>query len=77
MPLFDYRCEECGHITEYLERADADGEHVCEACGSSKLTRQLSICSVQMSQGSQPAGGSSCSICGPSGGCSSGACGLG
>lgn len=77
MPLFDYRCEECGHITEYLERADADGKHVCEACGSSKLARQLSICSVQMSQASQPACESGCPMSAPSGGCGLGGCGLG
>jgi len=42
MPIFDYRCEGCGHVTSFLEKADARKAHVCEACGSKKTTRLYS-----------------------------------
>ena len=44
MPLFDYRCKECGHVTEFLERADTKVEHLCEQCGSKKTEKIVLSC---------------------------------
>jgi len=61
MPLFEYRCKECGHVTEFLEKADAKAEHECEQCGSTKTDRILSAFAVGK-------GGSSGASC-PTGTC--------
>jgi len=58
MPLFEYRCKECGHLTEFLEKADAQGEHPCEQCGSTKTGRVLSAFAVGKGGSSGSAGGS-------------------
>jgi len=33
MPLFEYRCKKCGHVTSFLEKSDGKGPHACEKCG--------------------------------------------
>ncbi|MBN1851244.1 MAG: zinc ribbon domain-containing protein [Pirellulales bacterium] len=59
MPLFEYRCQDCGHVTEFLEKADTKAEHPCEECGSKKTERILSAFAVG-SSGSSRSGGTSC-----------------
>jgi putative FmdB family regulatory protein len=34
MPMFEYKCRECGHVTAFLEKTHARGSHTCEECGS-------------------------------------------
>jgi putative FmdB family regulatory protein len=43
MPIYEYRCIDCGRRSEILHRAMA-GEQplVCSHCGSSKLERMIS-----------------------------------
>ncbi|MCL5110105.1 MAG: zinc ribbon domain-containing protein [Chloroflexi bacterium] len=44
MPLYEYRCSHCGASFEKLVRfADADGQIVCPACGSSETKKQISM----------------------------------
>ena len=33
MPVFEYRCEKCGHVTSFLEKAGSRKAHACEKCG--------------------------------------------
>ena len=40
MPIFEYKCKKCGHVTSFLEKADKRGSHACEKCGS-KSTEKL------------------------------------
>lgn len=48
MPLFAYRCQDCGKVTEFLQKADHDpGELHCSACGSGNLTKMISTFSVK------------------------------
>jgi len=42
MPLYEYRCGKCGHLTEVLEKADADDRHTCENCGSRRTKKLMS-----------------------------------
>jgi putative FmdB family regulatory protein len=43
MPLYDYRCRECGTTFEKLRSIkDADRELECPECHSAKVERQLS-----------------------------------
>jgi putative FmdB family regulatory protein len=42
MPIYDYRCNECGKISEILVR-NLDGETIrCPGCGSDKLEKLVS-----------------------------------
>ncbi|MBN1392899.1 MAG: zinc ribbon domain-containing protein [Sedimentisphaerales bacterium] len=42
MPIFEYKCKKCGHITEFLEKTSNPRKHVCEKCKSSDLQKLLS-----------------------------------
>ncbi|MEI6667577.1 MAG: zinc ribbon domain-containing protein [Acidobacteriota bacterium] len=71
MPLFEYRCSDCGNGFEFLVRGET--EPVCPACRSQKVEKQLSVFAVGGSApkaAAMPAGG-------PCGGChNAGACGI-
>jgi putative FmdB family regulatory protein len=45
MPIFEYRCRECGAQFERIVRADSD-PIACERCQSRKLDRLLSVFAV-------------------------------
>jgi putative FmdB family regulatory protein len=73
MPLFEYRCEACGHLFEFLTRSDVTPS--CPKCQGTALEKQLSVFAVGAtggSTGSIPAD-SPCATCGIPGG--PGACG--
>ena len=59
MPLFEYRCKECGHVTEFLEKSDIKGQHKCEQCSSTKTHKVFSAFAVGKG-GSSGSTGSSC-----------------
>ncbi|MBN1900306.1 zinc ribbon domain-containing protein [Candidatus Sumerlaeota bacterium] len=42
MPVYEYQCADCKHITEFLERFDNKEPHECEKCHSGKMSRILS-----------------------------------
>ncbi len=43
MPMYEYRCRECGQRFEMLRRmADADNDLECAECHSAKVERLLS-----------------------------------
>ena len=46
MPIYEYRCKECGHVTEVLEAMNARGSHRCEECKGRKLEKQFSAFGV-------------------------------
>ncbi|MEM6331857.1 MAG: zinc ribbon domain-containing protein [Planctomycetota bacterium] len=65
MPVYEYRCDDCEHLTEALRRmSDADEAIACEACGSARTRRVHSVFAAQS--------GSSAEV----GGCGQGACGM-
>lgn len=61
MPLYEYRCDKCGRVSEFLEPVNAQREHVCEHCGSRKMHKELSACAVS------PASSGGSGACGSSG----------
>ncbi len=63
MPVFEYLCSDCGHISEILVKNEKGHSPVCEKCGSKKLTKQFSTFSAVIKQ---PAA-NKCRTC-PSGG---------
>ncbi len=65
MPIFDFRCDKCGHEFEELVRGS--DKPVCPECGSPKLTKQPSAVARR---GKGSGSGSGCSGC-AGGSCSS------
>ncbi len=68
MALYEYKCKDCGHISEILTGSE---QAKCDKCGSEKMEKILSSFAVSMKQTSSAP--HSC----PGGGCCGGACGLG
>jgi len=64
MPVFEYRCKECGHVTEFLEKADTKGKHECGQCSSPRTEKIFSGFAVKEGESS----GSTRSSC-PTGTC--------
>ncbi|HEV55928.1 MAG TPA: zinc ribbon domain-containing protein [Phycisphaerales bacterium] len=67
MPLFEYRCVKCGHVTTFIEKPGVRGPHACEKCGSKNMEKLISTFSVQGDSRSSSTGS----------GCSTGTCPLG
>ncbi|RKY08913.1 MAG: zinc ribbon domain-containing protein [Planctomycetota bacterium] len=63
MPIFEYRCNKCGHKMEFLEKSGGKNKHSCAKCGSSDMQKLFSSFAVgKSSQGN--------------GACPTGTCGL-
>ena len=60
MPLMEYRCRDCGRVTEFLEKADSEDGHECDECGGKDMEKLFSAFSAQVKQ-SAPA--SRCETC--------------
>ncbi len=66
MPIYEFRCKNCGRIFEYLCFSSKDAiEARCPACGEQQTERLLSTFSSQSVGGSFSSFSSSCT---PSGG---------
>jgi putative FmdB family regulatory protein len=74
MPIYEYRCEDCGTKFEKLVRRSADaGELECPSCGKKHLQQELSTFAAHANGSSKPAEMPSC----PGGRCSNpGMCGM-
>jgi len=59
MPIYEYRCKACGHVTSFLEKSGAKGPHPCEKCGSPKTEKSLSTFAAH-GGGSSSAGSAAC-----------------
>lgn len=69
MALFEYRCTDCGNVSEHLVFSAEDALS-CPTCGSANLEKLLSSFAVSMKQ---PSGGApSC----PNAGRCGGSCGM-
>jgi len=71
MALYEYKCNDCGEVSEILVFS-SDDKPECKKCGSSDLEKLLSNFAVAMAPGKSNAA-PSC----PSGGCCPGAGGCG
>lgn len=50
MPMYEYKCQECG--AEFEELAGVDELPPCTKCGSSKVEKLMSACAVKADGGS-------------------------
>ncbi len=56
MPIYEYRCQSCGHQLEILQAMGADGAELeCPTCGERRLARQHSTFAATVSRPSAPA----------------------
>jgi len=48
MPIYEYRCQECGKVFSllFLRSADANGQERCSACGSGQTKRLISTFAI-------------------------------
>lgn len=78
MPIYEYRCAVCGHLTEQLRAMkDADQPVKCDTCGSPKTARVHSLFNAGSSGSARPELACPASPTGSCCGCGDGgACGL-
>jgi putative FmdB family regulatory protein len=59
MPIYEYRCQACGAISEYLVGMRDDEQIQCKTCGSQAVSRILSAGSFTLHR-TQSAHGHTC-----------------
>ena len=48
MPMYDFKCEDCGKVTDLMcSHADIPNPVICEHCGSNKTLRQFGIAMIK------------------------------
>lgn len=50
MPIFEYKCQQCGNVDEFLEKASSKAKHNCEKC-SAAMKKQFSTFSAKIGKG--------------------------
>ena len=60
MPIYEYRCETCGAISEYLVGAGEIDSIRCKNCGGSEMSRILSAAAVISQSASRMSGRTCC-----------------
>lgn len=51
MPIYEYRCESCGHELEAMQRMSDAPLTECPACGKPALKKQVSAAGFRLSGG--------------------------
>ena len=61
MPIYEYRCNECGRVSEILVGLHSEGKALaCQHCGSSDLEKILSVSSFTFTDSSRAPGKTCC-----------------
>ncbi len=60
MPIYDYACTDCGHRFEYIQEMSAKTELKCPSCGSSSISKLVSVPGIIRSAGKQHGGQTCC-----------------
>ena len=80
MPIYDYKCFDCGTSFEELTSfSSADTGRFCSSCNSTNVKRQVPVIAVVARSGSsyEPAGGPMPDFSANAGSCCGGSCGCG
>lgn len=48
MPIYEYRCDSCGHQKEHLQKMSDAPLTVCPSCGSESYSKLLSAAGFQL-----------------------------
>ena len=59
MPIYDYKCDECGTVSELLVRNMDSSVIACPECGSKDMEKLISA-SYMIQMGAPPAGNTCC-----------------
>jgi putative FmdB family regulatory protein len=51
VPIYEYLCEECGRISEVIQKLSDPGPRICTECGSKKIARLVSRSAFQLKGG--------------------------
>ncbi len=51
MPIFEYKCSECGNVSEFLEIGGDKKTRICAHCGGKKLTKKFSVFAAGVKEG--------------------------
>ncbi len=51
MPIYEYRCKQCGEVSEILQRISDPPATRCPACGAEALTKQVSAAGFRLAGG--------------------------
>ncbi|MBT4512053.1 MAG: zinc ribbon domain-containing protein [Chloroflexi bacterium] len=70
MPIYDYKCENCGNVTEFLLNSHNSSPDNCPDCGGINLERMLSA-SYMIKMGTPSSCGTCCE---PSNSCNEAGC---
>ena len=67
MPIYEYRCQKCGHIFEEFVRFGDEPELKCPQCGSAEARKVFSLFGTGGGAGSSSRSTSAGAACAPSG----------
>jgi len=70
MPMFEYKCQQCGHVMEVLQTSRKPTKQTCAKCGSTDTKKLLSGFAVGQSKPSS----SACDSCAAGPACGAGTC---
>jgi putative FmdB family regulatory protein len=48
VPIYEYRCEACGHQAEHLQKVSEDPLQTCPSCGKAAYRKLLSAAGFQL-----------------------------
>lgn len=51
MAIFEYKCSECGRVSEFLATSGRKPEIICTHCGGKKMKKQFSVFTAGVKQG--------------------------
>ena len=60
MPIYEYRCKDCGSVTEFLVGVGEDVAISCSHCGSVDMEKVMSVASFLGSSPDQRPGSTCC-----------------
>jgi putative FmdB family regulatory protein len=60
VPIFEYKCNDCGTVSEILEKSKEQQKHKCSKCGGSNMQKMLSGFAVGQSKSSNPCDACKC-----------------
>ena len=72
MPIYAYRCEDCGFTKDILQRLSDQPLTACPSCGKDTFKKQITAAAAVQNKDGSPAPTSPCSCCcagGPGGMC--------
>lgn len=78
MPIYEYRCSDCGSLTEFLvsRMGATPADLKCRQCGSTTMSKALSTIAVHQAASASPCQSGHCPVPAAQRGCCGGQCSL-